>query len=396
MLPLESRAEFEPERLEEFLAAVPPRPAVVLIEPRPDLSNARPLLLRTADLRRRLRLLLGPPDPASKRVNLRQYAAAIRFLVTGSVFEQSLVHWQHARELWPRSYRNRLRLRPPAVVKMNLKTAYPRAYVTRRISMTGYYFGPFASRRSADGFLQPLLDLFRIRRCQIKIRRDPAFPGCIYSEMKMCLAPCFAGCTEEDYQTEVRRVVSFLDSGGASSVEDLMRDREKASSELDFEQAAALHRRLEKVESAQKGIPELARRIDLLDAVILQRGAGNKTIALFLLSKGQIADPFLLRFDELASQPRSVEDMIRGVIEPSGPAAAAASQDMATNLSNALAANSSGAVELEDHLALLARWFYGRPREGEILYREPKSGGWPYRRILRACGRLLSPVAPSA
>ena len=45
----------------------------------------------------------------------------------------------------------------------------------------------------------PLLDLFRIRRCQIKIRRDPDFPGCIYSEMKMCLAPCFAGCTEEEY-----------------------------------------------------------------------------------------------------------------------------------------------------------------------------------------------------
>jgi hypothetical protein len=39
-------------------------------------------------------------------------------------------------------------------------------------------------------------------------------------------------------------------------------------------------------------------------------------------------------------------------------------------------------------LLLVARWFYSKPREGEILFRE---GDWPYRRILRACARLLAP-----
>ena len=49
-----------------------------------------------------------------------------------------------------------------------------------------------------------------------------------------------------------------------------------------------------------------------------------------------------------------------------------------------------------DHLSLLARWFYGKPRIGEIFFPEKgpsaRSGkGWPYRRILRACSRLLNP-----
>jgi hypothetical protein len=44
--------------------------------------------------------------------------------------------------------------------------------------------------------------------------------------------------------------------------------------------------------------------------------------------------------------------------------------------------------ELAEHLSLVARWFYSKPREGEILFREAV---WPYRRILRACGRLLAP-----
>ena len=50
----------------------------------------------------------------------------------------------------------------------------------------------------------------------------------------------------------------------------------------------------------------------------------------------------------------------------------------------------SAAAELEDHLAILGRWFYGRPRQGEIFL--PKGSArrdWPYRRILRACSRLL-------
>jgi len=392
MLDLDRRAAFDPVHLEEFLNALPPRPAVVLVEPRAELAAARPFLLRTADLRRRLRLLLSPPDPASKRINLREYAAGIRFRLTGSSFEQALVHWQHARDLWPGAYRERLRLRPPALLKMNLTTAYPRAYVTRRVAPSGLYFGPFASRRAAEAFLQPLLDLFRVRRCQIKIRRDPAFPGCIYSEMKMCMAPCFAGCTEQEYASEVSRVVEFLSSRGASLSQELAREREQASSELDFERAAAQHRRLEKVDAVRRGMPELARRLALLDAVILERASDHNTVAVFHVRAGRIADPFLLRFDELASQSRSAEEIIRGVLQPVDAAddrtVARSSHDRATG---ELPGGSAGTAELEDHLSLLARWFYGRPREGEIFCPETKPDDWPYRRILRACARVLAP-----
>jgi hypothetical protein len=38
-------------------------------------------------------------------------------------------------------------------------------------------------------------------------------------------------------------------------------------------------------------------------------------------------------------------------------------------------------------LSLVSRWFYSKPREGEIFFREKD---WPYRRILRACSRLLA------
>jgi hypothetical protein len=48
--------------------------------------------------------------------------------------------------------------------------------------------------------------------------------------------------------------------------------------------------------------------------------------------------------------------------------------------------------ELSEHLWLVARWFYSNPRTGEIFFREKND--WPYRRILRACSRLLAPPDP--
>jgi excinuclease ABC subunit C len=386
MLSLDCAMPFDVAAADKFFDALPPRPAVVLIQPRADLAGARPLLLRTADLRRRMRLLMGPRDPSAKRVHLAAYAGSIRFRITGSPFEQALTHYQQARTLWPREYRRRMRLLPPALVKFNQSGAYPRAYVSRRAGASGLYFGPFATRRAADAFLESFLDLFLLRRCQIKIRRDPLFPGCIYSEMKMCLAPCFAGCTAEEYAAEAGRAAAFLTTGGASLLSALEHQRESASANLDFERASSLHRNIEKADAARRAIPEIARPIDSLDAAILQRGAERETVAVFVVRAGRIADPLLLRFAELASQPRSVEEILRAALEPPSHVPG---QTQAPSPSN-----ESPAADLEDHLALLTRWFYARPRQGELFFDEGRPRGWPYRRMLRACSRLLHPEAP--
>src|SRR5436309_3343212 len=337
-------------------------------------EKAEPFLIRTQNLQRRLQRLLGPVDPASKRLNLSEFARGIRYRLTASPFEQTLTYYQHARQLFPKRYRDLMRLRPAAVLKVNLRNAYPRCYVTRRIPVDevgvpsgGAYYGPFASRRSAQAFAERILDLFKVRRCQIKIRRDPSFPGCIYSEMKMCLAPCFAGCTKEEYDIEVQRLVAFLETGGASLRESLELERNCASEELDFEKASVLHKKLDKLDDALRVQPELPRRLQDLSAVILQRGVADQSICVYEVRAGKIAEPLELSFVTLAGEPRSAEQLLREHIEKSSAAPDA---------------------DLSEHLWLLARWFYSNPRQGEIFFR---GNAWPYRRMMRACARLLAP-----
>ena len=400
MQELDSISEFDATRDGEFFAGLPAHPAVFVVEPRAEMQGATPYLLRTANLRQRLTRLLGPFDPGSKRLNLRDLASRVRYRVVGSPFELNFLHWQHARRIWPTGYRERLRLRSSAVLKVSLTNAYPRCYATRRIGASGFYFGPFASRRAADTFASGFLDLFKIRRCQIKIRRDPEFPGCIYSEMKMCLAPCFAGCSKEEYDAEVGRAVAFLATGGASLTAELEREREAASEALDFERAAAVNRRIEKAAEALRGLPDLARRLEDLDAVVLQRAAEENTVAVFVVRAGRIDEPRLLRFSELASEPRSVEQILREWLEGAGET---------TTLHGKASSSQQSYRELEDQLSLLVRWFHKKPRVGEIFFREStarssaaapqdeasarRNSEWPYRRILRACSRLLAPPA---
>ena len=381
MLELDAGLEFDAERDEEFFSLLPTGHAVCLIEPRDE--QAEPYLIRTAGLRRRMQRTLGMADAASKRLNLRDFARAIRYRETGSKFEQNLLYYQQARKIFPQKYQKLTRFRPPAVLKVNLRHAYPRCFVTRRINVDeqgqpsgGAYYGPFATRKAAEAFAERVLEFFKVRRCQIKIRRDPEFPGCIYSEMKMCLAPCFAGCTKEEYDIEVGRLVAFLNTSGGSLRGSYEEERDKASENLDFEKAAAVHKKLEKLDDALRGRSELARRVQDIDAVILQRTTEEHTVGMYAVRGGRLAEPSYLRFGD-TSEPKSAEEAARDYLE-----------SVMSHEEGARGKPRQSAQEMAEHLWLLSRWFYSQPREGEIFFREKD---WPYRRILRACSRLLSP-----
>ena len=222
----------------------------------------------------------------------------------------------------------------------------------------------------------------------------------------MCLAPCFAGCTKDDYLAEVGRVLETLATRGGALTARLEQEREAASQALDFERAAAVHKRVEKVSAALRGLPELVRRIDRLDAVILQRATEDRTIVVFPVRSGVLGEALFLRFDEIASQPRPVEAILRDALEPSMAAEAPGGGETADaerdSASSAATGETSGKwrkqyglrtapAELSEHVSLVVRWFYSKPRQGEIFFRQ---GAWPYRRILRACARLLSPESP--
>lgn len=371
--------EFAPSQDRDVFSAAPAVPAVFLLRAADPASE--PYVSKTANLRRRLRRLLSVPEERTKRLNLRDRVRSIEYSVTGSDFESGFLLYQILREVFPRTYSTRLRLRFAPLVKMHLENEYPRASITTRLGRfagKNVYYGPFLSRVAAEKFLNDALDFFKMRRCVDDLNPDPKFPGCVYSEMKMCLAPCFKGCTDDEYRAEVVRVQGFLDSRGESLKRQFGAERDDASAKLEFETAAALHARLDKLAPVLQQMPEAVRRVDQMRALMVQRSAQPECVALFRVDAGAMAGP--VEFPISASEHTK-------------------SQSMEARVQSALAAlapgDPKGAIERMEHLAILKRWYYRGTRAGEIFFADANRE-LPMRRIVRGIGRVYRGEAPEA
>ncbi len=374
---LANRLEFAPDRDREIFSAIPAAPAVFLLRGFDPASE--PYVSKTANLRRRLERLLSAPEEHSKRLNLRGRVRSIEYSLTGSDFESVFLLYQLLRSAFPTTYEKRLHLRFAPLVKLHLENEYPRASITTRLGRLGgknIYYGPFPSRAMAEKFMNDALDFFKMRRCVEDLHPDPQFPGCVYSEMKMCLAPCFKGCTDDEYRAEIIRVEDFFDTRGESLKRQISAERDRASGSLAFEEAAALHARLEKLAPVLQQMPDPVQRIDRMRALIVQPSAAPEGVVLFRVDAGALAGP--LNFP--VSSPEHAK-----------------SQSMEARIQAALAAfppvDPRSAAERMEHLAILKRWCYRGSRKGEIFFTNAK-GELPMRQVVRGIGRVYKGESP--
>ncbi len=354
----------------------PSRPAVFAVFPAPrEGVPSAPYLGRTNDLHRRLARLLSPRRQNSKMLNLRELAARIEYQPVGSPFEGTWLLYLLNRHYFSQQYRDRMCLKPPPLLKLKMQNRFPRCYPTRRMTRdNSLYYGPFPSLAAAERFAGEFLDFFKIRRCVEELNPDPSHPGCIYSQLHMCLAPCFAGCTDAEYQGEVQRVVEFLDSQGKSLQRTLELERALASESLEFEQASKIHQRIEKLNELLRQRTDLVRNLRDLHAVMLLPGAEEKSVVFFRIIGGEIRGPSALSLDENVPNPTPLDRQLHDLMEL---------LDRKTDHPG------SPPVPPWEHLSLLTRWYYSSFRQGELVMLNPDQS-IPHSRLIRVCRKLLA------
>ena len=436
--------DFTPADADTLLRAIPAAPGVFSLRgaPAADGTPAEPYITRTADLRRRLRRLLAPPEALddagnpvlSKRLNLRDRVRFIDYTRTGSDFESTLLLYHASRLAFgPDQARKRLRLHTPYLIRVTMQAAHPRAYVTNKLSKKSLAesFGPFPSRAAAERYCDAVLDLFKLRRCHEDLEPYPDHPGCVYGEMNKCLMPCKEGnpvaCTPAEYAAEATRVLAFFTTRGQSLLDDIAAQREAASEAMDFETAAAHHKQWEKVRAATLLSDELVRPITELRALILQQSAPpaddtpHDSAAVFLFANGHLTTPAMLSTlgvravreqttvgSSLFAQPLmlapvpldapsnaviSTEAKRSGEIPALGTTTTLSPEDRARTVIDTLTTNTTQPAPIDefcDALSLFRRWYY-RPekqRPGEVFL--PNTDGtWPIRRILNGAARIV-------
>jgi excinuclease ABC subunit C len=415
---------FDPADAKAALTQLPQAPAVFALYGAE--AKDEPYIGRTPNLRGRLERLLQPSAKHPRRLQLAGRVRRIAFRRTGSDFESLLTQFSLLEEIYGARALERMHLRAPAFVRYLGGNPYPRIVVTNKPSRreADWAYGPFASRAAAERFAEEALKLFLLRRCTDDLNPDPSHPGCVYSEMKMCLAPCYKGCTDERYAEESAAVRDFLATRGESRLVVLREERDAASARLAFEDAATLHAQVQKVEAVRALAPELVQPLSKLQAVVLQSSANSDEVAVFLFDGGSLRGPvgfstIGMRIQNeqsgsssLFAQPMAVEAVPEAGTEELGtrdkglgtseresetPVTSKVPRTMLEERMEAVLAvlekdtRAPTASVRQGHLALLKRWYY-RPevkREGEVCFPD-EHGRWPIRSMVRSVGRVAA------
>jgi excinuclease UvrABC nuclease subunit len=352
--------------LDAILQSLPDSPAVFLLTA----AAGQPYLSKSALLGRRLRRLLAADDKRRAALNLRGLVERLDYWPTASRLESAILFYTLARHHYPDSYLKLCNLRMPSYMRLLSRNPFPRTQVTTRPSARGLAFGPFRSRASAEEFEKATLDLFQVRRCQEDLIPSPDHPGCIYGEMAQCLRPCQDAVSPTEYASEVARLVEFLQTEGRSLAEVVERMRDRFSADMEFEEAARQHRRLEKIQSVWRLRDELATGAASMNGVAVLKSVQPGYVTLLFLLDGAFLPPLLFPLHASDGRPVSLDHRLR---------------DAVLSLAPPLVSQ----LERAEHLALLARWFYSSWRDGEWLnFPTPESVS--YRKFVNMVNRVAA------
>jgi excinuclease ABC subunit C len=239
-----------------------------------------------------------------------------------------------------------------AFVKVTAETAPRLVPVTRIVEDGATYYGPFPKVKSVARTVRELGHVLGLRDCpattpvffgdQTELFGGGRMPHCIRAELRTCLAPCCGRPTEAEYRAAVELARCFLEGRAEAPLADLEQRMQGASARLDFEYAAILRDRLERLRHFRDELVAFRGRVQDLTFVYRVPGFGGDD-RVYLIRRGRIRRelPYPKGRRARAAVARAVDETY-GETDP-GPAALAP-QDAA-------------------EILLVARWFRMHPKE---------------------------------
>jgi len=145
------------------------------------------------------------------------------------------------------------------------------------------YYGPFVGAQRIEEALRELSDVLMLRDCRSDMKMhfsdqqelfqiSARTPGCIRYEIGKCLGPCVGVRSVAQYDDRVALARAFLDGASDGPMESLRRQMEEASEHLQFERAASLRDKLQRLEVLREQFARLRFAVEQLSFVYTVRG----------------------------------------------------------------------------------------------------------------------------
>lgn len=228
-----------------------------------------------------------------------------------------------------------------------------RITVTSRVRADGaHYYGPFGGRAGVKTALRELLDALQLRDCPVGIPmrftdqgelfRIERAPECLRGELDRCLAPCAGRCSEAAYRERVRIARAFLEGRTDAPIRALEARMWTAADRLEYEHAALLRERVDRLTRMRDRLMMLWRETRALTGLYSPSSpAGEDRV--YLLDRGSLAAE--LPMPRTAPETRALATRARRLLGARRPPLHALEPDRLMEV------------------LLVTRWFRSRPEE---------------------------------
>ncbi len=166
------------------------------------------------------------------------------------------------------------------------------------------YFGPYGGRGAAKAAINTVRDLFTLPDCRNKYppRGLRVSRPCLRHDMGLCCAPCTGKVSEQEYGALIEQACLALEGKVGKLTEELKKQMEQKSEELDFEAAAEIRDKIKALNRMKLSQNVTGVSAGDCDVVAFASKSGKGCITVLLCDKGNLSGKKTFFFDNLEEQ----------------------------------------------------------------------------------------------
>ena len=136
-------------------------------------------------------------------------------------------------------------------IKITTNEDFPKVFITRNYAKDGNkYFGPYPNAGAVHETINLIRKIFPLRNCKkFIVEGGKQTRPCLNYHIKKCKAPCDGHISKIDYRNMIDEIKDVLSGKDKTLVNELKKEMQESSLELEFEKAASLRDKILAIEN---------------------------------------------------------------------------------------------------------------------------------------------------
>ena len=237
--------------IEEELKKLPAKPGVYLMH---DKKDAIIYVGKAISLKNRVRQYFQSSRRVTPKIQqMISHIDHFEYIITDSEVEALVLENNLIKEHLPK-YNTMLKDdKTFPFIRATVYEDYPRLiYCRQQKKDKSRYFGPFTSQGTAKNAIEMAQKIYHVRTCNRALPKDEGKQRpCLNYHIKQCDAPCQGYISKEEYRKNFDKALKLLEGDYSEVIEVLQEKMQKASDNLEFEDAANYRDLIESVKKVE-------------------------------------------------------------------------------------------------------------------------------------------------